>query len=114
MLGQVCHEELYKNGEGRQEVVLALSLSNSTQAFVLHARHATFFIYWAVFSNCYLRDVAEHGSDYLTRVPPQQQERIVIHQSSPFRMREPQQQADFFHLYAKLLCYIVSGNSLVP
>jgi hypothetical protein len=29
-------------------------------------------------------------------------------------MREPQQQADFFRLYAKLLCYIVSGNSLVP
>jgi len=29
-------------------------------------------------------------------------------------MRKPQQQADFFRLYAKLLCYIVSGNSLVP
>ena len=25
MLGQVCHEELYKNGEGSQEVVLILS-----------------------------------------------------------------------------------------
>jgi len=29
-------------------------------------------------------------------------------------MRQPRQQADFFRLYAKLLCYIVSGNSLVP
>ena len=29
-------------------------------------------------------------------------------------MRQPQHQADFFRLYAKLLCYIVSGNSLVP
>jgi len=84
------------------------------QAFVLHARHATFFVYWAVFPNGYLRDIAEHGSDYLTRVPQAQQHRIVIHQSSPFRMREPQQQAAFFRLYAKLLCYIVSGNSLVP
>jgi len=26
MLGQVCHEELYKNGEGFQEVQLNLSL----------------------------------------------------------------------------------------
>jgi len=26
MLGQVCHEELYKNGEGSQEVLLNLFL----------------------------------------------------------------------------------------
>jgi len=26
MLGQVCHEELYKNGESSQEVLLTLSL----------------------------------------------------------------------------------------
>jgi len=116
MLGQVCHKELYKDGEGFQEVIFVdfILVTDGAQAFVLHVRHATFFIYWAVFPNRYLRDVAEHGSDYLKRVPPPLQHRITIYQSSPFRMRKPRQQADFFRLYAKLLCYIVSGNSLVP
>jgi hypothetical protein len=70
--------------------------ADSAQAFVLHARHATFYIYWARLPNRYLQDVAKHGSDYRTQVPLQDQQSIVIHQSSPFRMREPQQQADFF------------------
>jgi len=93
---------------------LIILVTDRAKAFVLHVRHATFFIYWAIFPNCYLRDIADHGSHYLIRVPPPLQHHINIHQSSPFRMRQPQQQADFFRLYAKLLCYIVSGNSLVP
>jgi len=115
MLGQVCHKEPYKNGEGFQEVVLTFILvTDGAQAFVLHVRHATFYIYWAVFPNRYLRDVAEHGLDYRTQVQPPLQHHVDIHQSRPFHMRQPQQQADFFRLFAKLLCYIVSGNSLVP
>jgi len=95
-------------------VLTFILVTDGVQAFVLHIRHATFYIYWAVFPNRYLRDIAEHGLDYLTQVQPPLQDHINIHQSRPFRMRQPQQQADFFRLFAKLLCYIVSGNSLVP
>ena len=37
--------------------------------------------------------------------------KIVIQQSRPFRMRKPQHHADFFRLLAKILYYMVSGNS---
>ena len=112
MLGQVCHRDLYTNSGMFQEVELTQSqLTNFKQAFVLHARHATFYLYYAKFPNTYLRDIALYGSEYRQRVRTPEQ--IIIHQSRPFRMRFPKQQANFFRLFANVLYYLVSGNSHV-
>jgi len=78
---------------------------------VLHARHATFYIFYARFPNRYLRDIATYGSRYLHEVRDPQ--RIIIQQSRPFRMRFPEQQGEFFRLFAKLIYYLVSGHSHV-
>lgn len=113
MLGQVCHRELYRNSGMFQEVEShpISRLTNCKQAFVLHARHATFYLYYAKFPNTYLRDIALYGSEYRQRVRTPEQ--IIIHQSRPFRMRFPKQQANFFRLFANVLCYLISGNSHV-
>jgi len=112
MLGQVCHQNLYRDSGRFQEVEPTRScLTNCEQAFVLHARHATFYLYYAKFPNGYLRDIALYGSEYRRRVPHPEQ--IIIHQSRPFRMRYPKQQAKFFRLFADVLYYLVSGNSHV-
>jgi len=112
MLGQVCHRDLYTNSGMFQEVELTQShLTNFKRAFVLHARHATFYLYYAKFPNTYLRDIALYGSEYRQRVRTPEQ--IIIHQSRPFRMRFPKQQANFFRLFANVLYYLVSGNSHV-
>jgi len=52
-----------------------------------------------------------YGSEYRQRV--RNPEHIIIHQSRPFRMRFPKQQANFFRLFADVLYYLVSGNSHV-
>ena len=82
-----------------------------TQAFVLHARHATFYLFYAKFPNTYLRDIHEYGANYRQKSPNPQT--IVIQQSAPFRMRYPRDQAACFRLLAHVLCYLVSGNSSV-
>ena len=112
MLGQVCHREAYKDPKMFQEVqALTNGITNVYQAFILHARHATFYLFYAKFPNTYLRDIVAYGSQYLQRVP--NPETITIHQSRPFRMRFPQQQAEFLRLLSEVLYYLVSGNSLV-
>jgi hypothetical protein len=40
-------------------------------------------------------------------------EQVIIHKSRPFRMRFPDQQAEFFKLLSYILYYIVSGCSKV-
>lgn len=79
------------------------------QSFVFHARHATFYLFYAKFPNTYLRDIILHGAEYKNRVIPPTQ--IIIQQSRPFRMRKPSDNAAFFELVAKLLYYLVSGQS---
>ena len=85
--------------------------TNPCQAFVLHARHATFYIFYAKFPNTYLRDIVIHGANYRQNVPNPQ--KITIKQSRPFRMRYPTEQAAFFRLLANILCYLVGGYSAV-
>jgi hypothetical protein len=109
MLGQVCHRGLYDSDrDGFQEVA---SHCNSflSQSFVLHARHATFYIFYAKFPNTYLRDIVRYGAGYKTRVTPPVE--VIIQQSRPFRMRKPKDNAEFFKLVSKLLYYIISGQS---
>ena len=111
MLGQVCHKGLYKpNIDGFQEVS---SQCNPCllQSFVLHARHATFYIFYAKFPNKYLRDIVLHGAEYKTRVTAPVE--VIIQQSRPFRMRKPKDNAEFFKLLSKVLYYIVSGNGRI-
>ena len=111
MLGQVCHKGLYEpNLEGFQEVKSRYNLY-SPQSFVLHARHATFYIFYAKFTNTYLRDIAMYGEAYKTSVVPSQE--VVIQKSKPFRMRYPEYQAEFFKLLSTVLYYMVSGYSNV-
>ena len=110
MLGQVCHSRLYKgNPNGFQEVHLLHLIFILTQSFVFHARNKTFYIFYAMFPNRYLRDIVVHGAEYKARVPVPTE--IVIRQSKPFRMWNPTHQAEFFKLLSKVLCYLVSGQS---
>jgi hypothetical protein len=82
-----------------------------TQSFVIHARHATFYLFYAKFPNTYLRDISTYGAKYKTCVTTPIE--IVIHQSKPFRMRHPKQQAEFFRLLSTVLYYMLSGYSNV-
>ena len=61
--------------------------------------------------NTYLRDIAMYGANYRQQVPDPQH--IIIKQSALFRMHYSKQQASFFHLFANVLYYLVSGNSSV-
>jgi hypothetical protein len=111
MLGQVCHKGLYgPDIDGFQEVS---SRCNPCllQSFVLHARHATFYIFYAKFPNKYLRDIVLHGAEYKAHVTAPI--KVIIQQSRPFRMRKPKDNAEFFKLLSKVLYYIVSGNGCI-
>ena len=76
---------------------------------MIHARHATFYIFYAKFPNTYLRDIAKYGEEYKTRVPFPHE--VTIEKSEPFRMRFPDHQARFFKLLSTVLYYLVSGYS---
>jgi hypothetical protein len=76
---------------------------------VVHARHATVYLFYAKFPNTYLHDIARYGSSYKTSVA--NPIKIQIRQSRPYRMRHPQHQADFFRLLSRILYYMISGNS---
>ena len=92
-----------------QEVALTRSLlADRDQAFVLHSRHAVFYLFYPTFPNTYLRDIAAYGANYRQHVHDLQQ--IIIKQSV---MRYPKEQASFFRLFANVLYYLVSGNSSV-
>lgn len=84
---------------------------------MLHIRHATFYIFYARFPNSYLRSIAHHGSNYLqhlqtvSNVVDTEDAKVQLEQSGGFRMRIPAHQAAFFRLLAKILYYLVSGNS---
>jgi hypothetical protein len=113
MLGQVCHKGLYEaNIEGSQEVI---QYDNTClqQSFVIHARHATFYLFYAEFRNTYLRDIVKYGAEYKLRVPESDRHEVIIQQSRPFRMRKPKDNAEFFELISKLLYYIVKGQSQI-
>ena len=109
MLGQVCHKQLYNgNPSGFQEVKSRSKLCLS-QSFVLHARHATFYIFYAKFPNTYLRDIARYGVEYKTLANNPHQ--VVIQQSKPFRMRQTKHQEEFFKLLSTMFYYMVCGKS---
>jgi len=113
MLGQIHKSGLYKSRrdrDGFQEVNSDYNLYLS-QSFIFHARHTTFYIFYAKFPDQYLKDIAKYGAEYKKHVPIPDE--IIIQQSRPFRMRVPKHQADFFRLLSKVLYYIVSGNSRV-
>ena len=78
---------------------------------MFHARHTTFYIFYAKIPNQYLKDIKTYGANYKNRVAEPDQ--IVIRQSRPHRMRLPKHQAAFFKLLANVLYYIVSGSSCV-
>ena len=77
----------------------------------MHARHATFYIFYAKFPNTYLRDIAKYGEKYITSVVRPHQ--VIIEKSEPFRMRFPEHQSEFFKLLSTVLYYLVSGYSNV-
>ena len=113
MLGQIYKSRLYKDGhdpDGYQEVDPSCD-SSLSQAFVFHARHTTFYIFYAKIPNKYLKDIATYGADYKTRAA--QPDQVIIQQSRPYRMRVPKHQAAFFKLLSDVLYYIVSGSSSV-
>jgi hypothetical protein len=78
---------------------------------VFHARHTTFYIFYARIPNRYLKDIAMYGANYRNRVA--EPDRIIIQHSRPHRMRLPKHQAAFFRLLANVLYYVLSGSSRV-
>lgn len=109
MLGQILSQKSVQR-EWPSRSHSSIPLSN-VQAFLLHARHATFYMFYCRFSNSYLRHIARYGAEYTSQIP--NAEKIQLLQSRPFRMRYPTHQSDFFRLLAHVLCYLVSGNSSV-
>ena len=78
---------------------------------MFHARHTTFYIFYAKIPNRYLKDIKTYGANYKNRITDPDQ--IVIQQSRPYRIRLPKHQAAFFKLLANVLYYILSGSSHV-
>ena len=106
MLGQVCHAPLYNNNYMKyQEVALFSNVINRKQAFVIHVRHATFYLFYARFPNTYLRSISERGTKYSPST------KIQLVQSRPYRMRKASDQAEFFRLLVSLFNYMFSGKS---
>ena len=69
MLGQVCHKGLYElNINGFQEVCSCCDFC-SLQSFMIHARHAIFYIYYAKFPNGYLWAWRERIEPFCMRFP---------------------------------------------
>lgn len=110
MLGQVCHAKYFSSAQSRyQEVNPHIRLLLTSQAFVLHARHATCYLFYARFPNDYLQGIVQYGAKYAAEAL--NPHTIILHQSRPFRMRYVDEQAAFFTLLANLFNYMVSGNS---
>jgi len=107
MLGQVCHSAFYNNANTEYEEVYNHSNFSNYKAFVLHIRHCTFYLYYARFPHSYLRQIARLGTRYM----PPTDSRIVLHQSREYKMKSPQDQAQFFRLLVQLLNYMTSGKS---
>jgi len=84
-----------------------LTPTNKKQAFVIHVRHATFYLFYARLPNTYLRSISERGTKY----SPSTKIRLV--QSRPYRMRKASDQAEFFRLLVGLFNYMFSGKSHV-
>jgi len=102
MLGQAYKSKLYmsmSDPDGYQE------------AFVFHARHTTFYIFYTKIPNRYLKDIAMYGANYRNHIAEPDQ--IIIQHSKPYSMRLPKHQAAFFRLLANVLYYILSGSSRV-
>ena len=100
MLGQVCHSQYYdRPGTDYQE------------SFVIHARHATCYLFYARFPNSYLRNISMYGASYAKSPSYSSYGKILLQQSEPYRMYQPLEQAKFFVLLAKLFNYMVSGKS---
>lgn len=75
---------------GYNRVLKAKSQKFLLVAFVVHARHATVYLFYAKFPNTYLRDIARYGAEYKQRVV--NPSKIQTCQSRPYRMRHPQHQ----------------------
>ena len=88
-------------------------ITNSNQAFVIHCRHATCRLFYAKFPNRYLQNIVRHGASYRRKTPGTRQDVIILHQSKGYKMKKLDQQAEFYHLIAKLLYYVLSGSSHV-
>lgn len=99
MLGQVFHSQYYDRPGGK----------DYQEAFVVHARHATCYLFYARFPNLYLRNISEYGASYKRKASSHHQ--ILLQQSQPYRMYRPKEQMKFFVLLAKLFNYMASGKS---
>jgi hypothetical protein len=78
---------------------------------VLHARHSTFYLFYARFPSLYLQEIVKYGVEYRHRVEHPQE--IILKQSRAYRMHKPSDQSAFFHLLMRLLTYLKSGQSHV-
>lgn len=113
ILGQVCHKGLYGTNIGESQDINQYDDTCLRRSFIIHARHATFYFFYAEFRNAYLWNIVKYGTGYKSRVPKSDQHAVIIRQSRPFRMRKPKDNAEFFELISKLLYYIVNGQSRI-
>jgi hypothetical protein len=78
---------------------------------VIHGSHSSITIYYAKLPNTYLSEIAKHGAKYLQRSTLKQH--IKLCRTKKFHMRHTAERVELFNFLAKLLWYLISGNSHV-
>src|SRR5436853_5842934 len=68
------------------------------QAFVIHCSHSSITIYYAKLPNTYLREISQHGHEYLTASTYKQ--RIQLRRTKKFRMQMTEERVELFRLLA--------------
>jgi len=112
MLAQVCRKEFWENDNMKYQEVHRLPVSPFVwrfKAFVIHAAHNVFYIYYAKFSNAYLSEIVRHGANFRQK----SKKCVTLHRSRKYYMQSRAHRVDFFKDYAKLLWYLTSGKAHV-
>jgi len=79
------------------------------QAFVVHATHDVFVLYYAKFSNRYLADISKYGAKHSRK-----SERCVqLKRTKRYHMHHTAERVAWFELFVKLLLYLASGRAHV-
>lgn len=82
-------------------------LLRTIKAFVIHATHDIFCVYYCRFSRAYLRDVAKYGSKF----KKESSKSVRLYRTKRFHMSNTGERVEFFRFLAKLLWFLTSGKA---
>jgi hypothetical protein len=78
---------------------------------VVHGSHSSVTIYYAKLPHTYLAEIARYGKRYLQRSATKQ--RVALRRTKKFHLQHTGEWVELFQLLAKLLWYLISGESHV-